>query len=280
MKRTIVLIGIAVVLLSCQKEQLNEEISTDLASNKTLDVVNTEKYFGVFASYDMDFHGEIRIHQEVKGIYLATVSLLSGQVFDFKGTKNSLSSSVLFQGKKGTFSLDLSKNSDLSTNTFSVDDKDGYIKVYKETSAGGGILFGDYSDDIDPTFFGFWDAITFGIPEPASGAPIIEDIIITHKGVTFFSDETMGVFEPFMDFCLYGAPLLTGVSDGLAVSGVDQIATFAGKPCSWSMVGLPGLNFDPFDPGCSLLPPGVDGVWDYDGRTGTITRDAGPSPTL
>ena len=38
------------------------------------------------------------------------------------------------------------------------------------------------------------------------------------------------------------------------------------------MVGLPVLNFDPFDPGCGLLPPGVDGIWFYDGISGIIMR--------
>ena len=265
------------VLLSCQKEQLQEEITTDLTSNRTLEISNTEKYFGVFASYDLDMHGEIRIHKEVKGIYIATVNLLNGEILHFKGAKNNLSSSVPFHGERGSFSLDFSENSDLSINTINVDNKDGYIKLYKETSAGGGILFGDYVAFGDPTFAGFWDAITFGAVEPTVGLPLIDDILISHKGVTFLTDETPGLYEPFMDFCLFGVPLLGPVTDGLAVSGVGQVAIFSGKPCFWTMVSpLPGIGLDPIT--CIPLPPGADGFWDFDGKSGVILRAPPPTP--
>jgi len=268
MKKNILLFSMVALLISCQKEQINEEITTDLTSSIDID---TEKYFGVFVSSDLELHGEIRVQKENKVNYIATVKLVNKEVLQFRGATNNLSTDVEFTGERGSFTINFSDKEDMTTTHFLVDGKEGLVKAYPDTKAGGAIAFGTYAQDGVPSFVGTWDMITFGAPEP--GHPflaMIDDIFILHKDTHFLTDTTAGDYEPFFEPCFFAEPFIGGATDGFLVVGIDQVATIAGAAGVWNMVSDFGLSLDPFT--CTPLPPGIDGFWDWGGKTGTITR--------
>lgn len=270
MKKIILLFSMVALLISCQKEQINEEVTTDLTSSIDID---SEKYFGVFVSSDLELHGEIRVQKVNDSHYSATIKLLDSDVLQFRGVLNNLSSDVEFTGERGSFTINFSDEKNMTSSQFRVDDKEGLVKAYPERGVGAGIVFGTYAQDGVPSFTGTWDLITFGTPEP--GHPwlaMIDDIFILHKDTHFASDTTFGVYEPFTEICLSGGSYIGAATDGFEVVAVDQIATIFGFEGHWSMLGFPGKNFDPFSPFCELLPPGIDGFWDWGGKTGTLTR--------
>lgn len=177
----------------------------------------------------------------------------------------------MFTGNRGSFTINFSEEKDMASSQFNVDGKEGIVKAYTDRGVGGGIIFGVYVSDTHAGYTGTWDMITFGTPEPGHpGFMMIDDIFLTHRGIYFSPDMTPATYEPFEDLCLVGGLFLGAATDGFAVVGVDQISTFFGKECTWSMTSLPGLGFDPVT--CAPLPPGVDGFWDWNGRSGTITR--------
>lgn len=273
MKKIILLLCMVALLISCQKEQINEEITSDLTS----DITETEKYFGVFVTNDIELHGEIRIENVNNSHYTATVKLLDSDVLQFRGAINNVNSDIEFTGKRGSFTINFSDENNMTSSQFRVDNKEGVVKAYSDKGVGGGITFGTYVADGQPGYTGTWDMITFGTPEPSHpGFFMIDDVFIMHRGTYFSPDTTFGVYEPFTDVCLVGGPFIGGASDGFAVVGVDQVSTFFGRECHWSMVALPGFGMDPVT--CTALPPEVSGVWDWNGRTGTITL--APPPTL
>lgn len=267
MKKVFLLLSTIALLISCQKEQINDDITSDLSS----EIIDTEKYFGVFVSNDLELHGEIRTQKVNNSHYTATVKLLNSDVLEFRGAINNLSNDVLFTGNRGSFTINFSDENNMVSSQFKVDDKEGTVKAYKDRGVGGGILFGIYVSDTHAGYTGTWDMVTFGTPDPLHpGFLMIDDIFLTHRGIYFSPDMTAGIYEPFEDFCLVGGPFIGASTDGFAVVGVDQVSTFFGKECIWSMVSLPGLGIDPIT--CLELPTDVHGVWDWNGRSGSITR--------
>ena len=270
MKKVLLIFCSVAILFSCQKEQINEEVTTDLTSS--IDI-NAEKYFGVFVSSDLELHGEIHVKKVNKKNYSATVELLNSEVLHFRGAINNFSSDVEFTGERGSFIINFSDKENMTSSHFNVDNKEGVVKTYPEKGVGAGIVFGIYDQDGVPSFTGTWDLITFGGMEPGHpGFMMIDDIFILHKDTHFASDTTFGDYEPFLDTCIVGGPFIGGATDGFAVVAVDQEATIFGFPGHWSMLSLPGLGIDPFSGTCDPLPPGIDGFWDWGGKSGTLTR--------
>ena len=275
MKNIILIFVMTIALYSCEKENVQQELSSDVVgktADNSQELNDVNKYFGVFSTFDSELHGEIRIKQEDKNHYSATIELINSEVLIFRGLRNKHSSFVDFKGNRGSFSIDFSENSNKTATSFLVDNKEGYIKTYKEPLDGGGILLGTYVDDIDSAFSGNWDMISFGIPEPNNPSfMIIDDILISHIGGQFFNDETAGLLEPFFDICLTdGTPFVGAATDGFLTFGNDQIATFGGVVTNWTMTSDPIQGFEPFT--CLGLGPNIHGTWSRNGRTGTITR--------
>lgn len=267
MKKVILLFATVALLISCQKEQINEEITSDLTS----EITETEKYFGVFVTNDLELHGEIRAQKVDNSHYTATVKLLNSEVLEFRGAINNLNSDIEFTGKRGSFTINFSEEKNMASTQFNVDGKDGVVKAYTDRGIGGGIIFGTYVSDTQSGYTGTWDMITFGTPEPSHpGFMMIDDIFLTHRGIYFSPDMTPATYEPFLELCFDFGPFLGAATDGFAVFGIDQSSTFFGKECIWSMNGFPELGIDPIT--CAPLPPGVDGHWSWNGRSGTITR--------
>jgi len=266
MKKLILLFCTVAFLIGCQKEQIEEEIT----SNKGLEISDTEKYFGVFVSDDLELHGEIRVKKVKESQYEATVELLNSEILKFKGAIKNLANDIEFTGKRGSFIINFTDKNNMTSSQFKIDGKNGIVKTYAD-NRGGAIVFGTYAQDGVPSFIGTWDMITLGTPEPGHpGFFMIDDIFIFHKDTHSLSDTTAGMFEPFFEPCFFAEPFMGGATDGFLVVGIDQVAFIAGAPGVWSMVSDVGISLDPFT--CAPLPPGIDGFWDWGGKTGTITR--------
>lgn len=294
-KLLVMLMGVA-IFYSCEKESdaVQDEVnfSTKDASFSAEEAEVENKYFGVFLTNDLDLHGQIAIDLNEDRKYAAHVQLLNGKELFFDAQVDPLDENIVhFKSTAGVFSLDMTVKTDIRSRDFLVDSKEGHVRVYVQKNRGipPPILFGFYEDFSDPAFTGAWDMLSFGGTDPVLGLPIIDDIIITHipNGSMYF-DETFGTLEPFVTPACAGVPLpsgaslIGGVTDGVIVSAIDQVATFNGVPATWTMHGFAfGDSVDPAT--CTPLPPGFNGAWSWDGRTGIITILSppwGPPPTV
>lgn len=258
---------------------MQDEVNSEL-NDKSLAAtsIDGDTFTGVFFSKDLELHGELKIDLASTDKYAAVVNLLNGKELKFRAQPDKNNSDIVhFKGQNGSFTLDFTNKSDVVASGFLVDDKEGHIKVYRHArGVPPAILFGSYVDDLDPAFTGAWDMIAFGAFEPTIGPPflVIDEIIISHlpTGMMYF-DETFGDLEPFLTSdCLPfppDIPVVGAFTDGMLIQGVDQIATFAGVPTLWTILGVAPFGIEPGI--CDPLPPGIHGFWDRGPRFGTIS---------
>jgi len=276
MKKLILLFTITVAFYSCEIENMQQEISSnteEITIDKTQEIIDVNRYFGIFSTYDSHLHGEIRIEQLDNSHFVAIVKLVNSKTLNFRGLKKKDSNLVEFHGEKGFFSIDFSENSDKSATSFLVDDKEGYIKIYKEPSFGGGnVITGTYIDSDDPSFTGNWDMLSFGaISDPNyPNFILIDQIIISHLGTVSYENES-AEYQSFTETCVTGGYSFIGAaSDGTLTVGLNQTAIFNGVATTWNMIRLPTESYDPLT--CMPLGSFINGTWSRNGRSGTLSR--------
>ena len=230
-KLLVVLLGVA-LLYSCEKESdvLQDETNLELKDGGLSAEAEAENlYFGVFVSNDLELHGQIQVDLNEGAKHAAHVRLLNGKELYFKAATDLADDNIVhFKGTSGSFTIDFADASDMRATSFMVEGKEGHVKVYVQKTPGipPPILFGFYEDLADPTFTGAFDVLTFGAVEPTVGLPLIEDIIITHiPNGTMYSDEDIGIIEPFVVPSCPGVPLPpiiaeSGFTDGVIVAAI------------------------------------------------------------
>lgn len=281
MRKTWVLLLGVVLLFSCEKdnEAIEQEADSAFQTKSAAEAsVMEDQYFGVFMSNDLELHGEIQIDLSENAKHAAQVNLLNGKQLYFRATRNLTDTDVVyFKGSSGSFALDFAATDNLRATDFLVEGKQGHVKVYpKRVGRAPAILFGVYEDSSDSAFSGAWDMITFGNNDPALFLPLIEEVIISHApNDNIYTDNVPGGFGSFVTPGCLSVPLAGGtnvlgaVSDGVIVSAINQTSTFIGKTATWSMHAYAfTASVDPDT--CNALGADVDGVWQWNGRSGTL----------
>jgi hypothetical protein len=276
MKKLLLLAAIGVLFANCQQEETTNETSANLIAKTTVtdqDAV-PNKYFGVLSTFDTQIHGELRINLETDTEFQAIVTLVNGDVLKFEAIEDRTNPSIMhFKGSIGSFTMDFSDKNNIVTTNFLVDHKEGYIAAFPESGRGSFVIVGTYVDAADPSFNGNWDMINNGTIDPNTNLFVIDNITINRAGVTgFFDDETPGVFEPFLEDCVFPATtLMGGQFNGCdQLFGQNQIATFNGVETTWDLNVKDLVAWDPNS--CSYAPAGSQhGTWTRGSRSGTLT---------
>lgn len=302
MKNIIALFIVIIAFTSCEKDQevITEAVAPlDLVakvfSQKAVAIHDQEQkglYRGIFSTYDRSFKGEILIDLGNSGNYEAAVKLIEGgDSFYFKGKEfdGVDGKQYLFENKRGSFEVNISRGDRIEIRHFNFDNKDAYIVAYKERfGVDVSISFGNFTDDTDPAFVGNWDAINKGAtylsPPAHSTVPnpllIIEEIIISKSGNIFISSDGSPYNDSFIEPCFYldtfqhGYFFETIAGTYKEIIGYNQTSTFAGIVCTWSLSHylLGGaLLYD--TPACSTPAASGYGSWSWNGTSGKIFVD-------
>ncbi|MFT5892256.1 MAG: hypothetical protein ACI9Y7_002366 [Dokdonia sp.] len=255
-------------------------------------------YHGIVVSSDTEIHGRIWINLENDGRYNATVVTDTGDKLSFfanmgRGPSITSFATIAFVGERGSFTFDVSDyNHPVATNVV-INTKESYIQTVKDRSdQRANVALGTYVDTDDATFTGTWDLMTDGTLDPIIGLPILTQTCTVGPTGAMFTDTTM---EPFDWSCFVGSvqtftPIFARFGDpNNALSGNEfwaqgQTLAIGGTNASYSIgvstlvsdangeiVGLFNVDLTGVNPaiGC-YVSFGVQGVWEWDGRSGTI----------
>ncbi|WP_299680113.1 hypothetical protein [uncultured Dokdonia sp.] len=258
-------------------------------------------YHGIIVSSDTEIHGKIWINLENDGKYNAIVVTNTDDKLSFFGnmgralSKNSFSE-ITFVGERGSFVYDVSDYNNPIATAVVIDGKEGYIETVKDRSdQRADVALGTYVDTDDATFAGTWDLMTDGTLDPIIGLPILTQTCTVGPTGAMFTDMTM---EPFDWSCFVGSvqtftPIFARFGDpNNPLSGNEfwaqgQTLAIGDTNASYSIgvstmvsdangetVGLFNVDLTGANPaiGC-YVSFGVQGVWEWNGRSGTIAFD-------
>jgi hypothetical protein len=258
-------------------------------------------YHGIVVSSDTEIHGRIWINLENDGKYNATVVTNTGDKLSFfanmgRGPSITSFSTISFVGERGSFTYDVSDYNHPIATQVVIDNKESYIQTVKDRSGQrADVALGTYVDTGDATFAGTWDLITDGTLDPILGLPILTQTCTIGPTGAMFTDTTI---ESFDWSCFVGSvqtftPIFARFGDpnnALAANefwAQGQILPIGGTNASYSIgvstmvsnangqtVGLFNVDQTGVNPaiGC-YVSFGVQGVWEWDGRSGTIAFD-------
>ena len=292
MKKLFLLFALSLIVFSCNKDEITVEqengfisdsIDPKMTPRAEFDESNLGMYHGIIVTEDVTFHGEIWINLGNDGNYNATVITVSGDKVSFFAEESN-DNTYTFKGTRGTFDFDVTDFTNAIATNVTIDSKVAVLHSYKETSTQRGVgSLGTYVDSADAAFTGTWDLISVGDPHPLGIGVVVTEVLVVAPGAGVFTDM---VFEPF-DFACFGAvgtlPMLLndpGVRNELWA--FEQTSMFGSILATYdlgiSSVIRDGNNLGYADffnrdgggaPGCFLA--GSSGVWDWNGRSGTIT---------
>ena len=305
MNKFFLIIVVVFVSFSCSTESIvnneNEEVNYFLKNDlsKQLPVVDFDNqingmYHGIIASEDSKIHGQIWVNIANDGEYKAMVETINKERMYFSDVEKEASfNSIYFEGKRGSFTIDVTNTDDVRVSNVLIDDKVANIRLLKERNGTKNrAILGTFVDDLDASFGGTWDLLSTStqtvtlptglmFPFPTTVdvvVNIVSETVVTKTGGGIFIDSSMELFTPGAT-CVEEiptgeqAPFFSGEQNLLGLVDINEYAlgnqtsTYGGAVNSWSFIFSKAAGDIYYDIDCNEI---TSGTWSWNSRSGSI----------